>query len=64
MKLFDFQHEFFNPLRRRIVCVAVCFSWGIVEFVTNAPFWGVIFVGISGVAAWQFFVKWSGDQPK
>lgn len=55
MKLFDFDHPFFQPLWRRIAIVALCFGWAIVEFAVSSPIWGVIFAGIGLVAAWHFF---------
>jgi hypothetical protein len=37
------------------VTVAFCLGWGIFEFGTASPFWGVVFTGVGCVVAWQFF---------
>lgn len=63
MNYFDLQVDFFVPLWRRVAVVAFCFIWATVEFVTGAPFWGVIFGGMGAYAAWQlFFSGWPGAQ--
>ncbi len=51
----DYEHPFFRPLWRRIVVVAVCAIWSVIEFATGTPFWGVIALGFAGYAVWQFF---------
>lgn len=57
MAFFDLKSEFFRPLWRRIVVVVICFGWAGFEFISGAPFWGVIFAGMGAVAAYQFFVQ-------
>lgn len=59
---FDLRHPFFRPLWRRVLVVAVCLAWGLVEFATGSPFWGVLFVGIGAICAWQFFLAFDPDQ--
>jgi hypothetical protein len=54
-KLLDTDHPFFRPLWIRIGLVAVCFGWAVLEFATANPFWGVIFLGFGGYAAYGFF---------
>jgi len=56
--MFDLKLPFFRPLWRRIVTVLVCFGWAAVEFTNNAPIWAVIFCGLGGMAAYQFFITW------
>lgn len=60
-KFLDTNHPFFRPLWIRILIVAVCVGWGVMEFVTGAPFWGVIFLGLGGYAAWGFFFDFRPD---
>ena len=55
MKLLDVQHEFFQPLWRRVAVVLVCFGWTGFEFIWGDPFWGVIMGGIGAWCAHQFF---------
>lgn len=54
MKLFDFDHPSFKPLWVRVAVVVSCIAWGVFEFVTGAPFWGVLFTGIGAISAWRF----------
>ena len=59
--LLDLRHPFFRPLWRRVAVVAVCLGWGGFEFATGSTFWGVIFVGLGAVCAWQFFLTFDPD---
>jgi len=52
---FDLQVPFFVPVWRRVLIVSVCLGWALFEFVTSAPFWGIIFGGLGVLAAWQLF---------
>ena len=54
-KFLDTSHPFFRPLWIRILLVAICVGWGIMEFVTGAPFWGIIFLSLGAYAAYGFF---------
>ena len=54
MKFLNLDDPFFRPLWLRVTIVAICVLWGLFEFATGTPFWGVLFVGIGGVAAWRF----------
>ncbi len=56
MKFLDVQHPFFRPLWRRVAVVAVCLGWAVVEFVHDAPFWGMLFGALGLYCGWQFFV--------
>ena len=59
MSFFDIQIDFFRPLWRRVLTVAFCLVWAVVEFVNGAPFWGVLFSGMGVYALHQFFLdKW------
>ena len=60
MSVFDFQQTFFNSVWRRIVLIVVCFGWALFEFVTAAPFWGVLFGALGTYAVWQLFLtEWT-----
>jgi hypothetical protein len=60
MSIFNFHQTFFLPIWRRVALVAVCLGWALVEFVTSAPFWGVIFGALGIYAWWQLFMtEWT-----
>ncbi|MAY63485.1 MAG: hypothetical protein CML29_14880 [Rhizobiales bacterium] len=61
-KLFDFNHPFFKPLWIRILVTGACLVWGVFEFMTGAPFWGVLFCGLGAMAAYGLFVTFDPDQ--
>lgn len=63
MRLFELQTEFFLPLWRRVVVVAVCLAWTVFEFVSGSPFWGMLFGGMGLYALWQLFLDgWPGNR--
>lgn len=63
-RLFDLQIDFFRPLWRRVLLVMFCLVWALVEFVTMAPFWGMVFGGLGVLAFWQFFMDgWPESKP-
>jgi hypothetical protein len=53
-KLFDLAVPFFLPVWRRILAVIVPVLWSFFEFSTGAVFWGLIFLGLGGIAAFKF----------
>ena len=55
-KLFDLAIPFFLPVWRRVLAVAVPILWAFFEFSTGAVFWGLIFAGLGGMAAWKFWI--------
>ena len=57
----DLRHPFFRPAWRRIAIVAVAGLWGLFELSTGAVFWGVLFLGIAGLAAYEFHRAYEGD---
>jgi hypothetical protein len=62
LSFLDLKNEFYRPLWIRIVLLCILFGWGMFEFVTGAPFWGVIFAGIGVVALVQwFFSDWARE---
>lgn len=46
----DNEHPFFRPLWRRILVVAICLGWSILEFWSNAPTWGYIALAFAAYA--------------
>ncbi|MFV0359001.1 DUF3329 domain-containing protein [Tropicimonas sp.] len=61
--LLDLQQEFYRPLWIRVTIVVLCLGWGAVEFISGAPFWGVVFGGIGLFAAHQFFIAFDPEKP-
>jgi len=64
LKLFDFNNPFFKPLALRIAVVAICTLWSVFEFVSGAPFWGVLFGGIAAIAFHGLFITFEPREPK
>jgi hypothetical protein len=54
--MFDLQVAFFRPLWRRLAVVVVALGWAVMEFVTGAPSWAMIFGALGLYAAHQFFI--------
>ena len=54
-KFFDLAVPFFLPVWRRVLTAVVPILWAMVEFSTGEAFWGLIFVGLGGSAAWKFY---------
>ena len=61
-KFLDTDHPAFRPLWVRVAIVAVAAAWGLFEFATGSPFWGVLFLGVAAYAAWGFFVDFNRDR--
>jgi hypothetical protein len=62
-RLRDYEHPFFRPLWRRIAIVVVCAAWAVLEFATGGGFWGMIAIGFTGYAAWQFLYLYKPVDP-
>ena len=62
-KLFDFNHPFFRPLWLRILIVAVCLIWAVVEAGTGGGMWAVLFTAIGLYAGYGFFVTFNPREP-
>lgn len=60
MKFIDASHPFFRPLWVRVVVVAFCLGWALVEFASGAPFWGILFGALGLWAAYEFFIAAGG----
>lgn len=63
-KLLDFNDPFYKPLWLRIAVVAVAAGWGIFEYISGSPFWGVIFVGAAAFAFYGFFISFNPRAPE
>ena len=62
LKGFELQIDFFLPVWRRVILLVVCFGWAAVEFLSGAPFWGIIFGTLGAYALWQLFLSgWPGN---
>ena len=60
--ILNLQLDFFLPLWRRVLLVAACSAWALVEFVFGADLWGVIIGSVAVAATWQFFFDdWPGS---
>lgn len=55
-KLFELDIPFFLPMYRRVLAVIVPILWAFFEFSNSAYFWGLIFMGLGGIAAWKFYI--------
>ena len=54
-QFFDLAVPFFLPVWRRVLTVVVPILWALVEFASGNAFWGVIFLGIGGLALFKFY---------
>lgn len=61
MKLFDLDHPFFLPLWRRVAVVVACLIWAAVEWLTGAPFWGLIALGLAGYSGWMLLIAFDAE---
>ncbi|OZG72019.1 hypothetical protein BTA51_18650 [Hahella sp. CCB-MM4] len=46
---------FFQPLWRRLAITLFCAVWALIEWVTQAPFWGVMATGMTIYCYWTLF---------
>lgn len=63
-RFLDLDHPFFVPLWRRVLIVAACLGWAVVEFVGGAPFWGILFGALGLYAGWHFFFAFNPRKPE
>lgn len=54
MQLVDPYHSFFLSYWRRVVVVVVFVGWGLYEFSSNSPLWGMLFGGAGLYCAYVF----------
>ncbi len=64
MKLIDVQLPFFIPLWRRVVLVALCLGWALVELSNGAVMFALLFGGIGLFCAHQFFIAFDPKDPE
>lgn len=64
MNFLDPRHPFYRPLWRRVTVVAVCIGWGLFEFGSGAPFWGVLFTAAGIYAAWALLIAFAPGDAK
>ncbi|RMD89246.1 MAG: DUF3329 domain-containing protein [Alphaproteobacteria bacterium] len=64
MGFFDLDVPFFLPLWRRVVVVVLCLGWGAWEFVSGAPFWGVLFGAAGLYCAWALLIAFDEDRAR
>ncbi len=62
-RFLDLDHPFFRPLWIRVLIVAACLGWALVEFLAASPFWGVLFGAIGLYAGWHFFFNFNPRSP-
>lgn len=63
MQLIDPSHSFYQPLWRRVVIVAVCLGWAVVETTRGDPFWAVLTAGAGIYSAWVLLVTFKPAPP-
>ena len=56
MSFLDVRTPFFRPLWRRVIATTVCLAWAVVELLSGAVMWAIIFGAAGLYLAWQFFV--------
>lgn len=54
----DRDHPFLRPLWRRIVLVAGCVAWAVIEYVNGAQGWAALAGGMAVLGAWQFLIAY------
>ncbi len=64
MQLIDPNHTFYRPLWRRVVIVAICLSWAIVEASTSEPFWAILVGAVGIYAAWTLLLNFNPQAPE
>ncbi len=61
MKSLDLNSSFYRPVWIRAAIVGIAGGWGIFEFLTGAPFWGVLFCGAAAFAFHGLFITYRPD---
>jgi hypothetical protein len=64
MHLIDPNHPVYKPLWVRVLIVAFCFGWAIVEAFGPQPFWSVIAAALGIYAAWMLLLTFNPQPPK
>jgi hypothetical protein len=59
MDIIGAKHPFYEVAWRRYATVWACFGWALFEcLVARSPFWGVLAVGVTGMAAWELILNY------
>ena len=53
-KFFDLAVPFFLPMWRRVAAAVVPVIWAFFEIANGEAFWGIIFLGLGGMATYKF----------
>jgi hypothetical protein len=61
-KFLDANHPMLRPLWVRVLLVALCLGWAVLEFATMSPLWGMVFLALGAYAAWGFFLDPGRDK--
>ncbi|KAA0700618.1 hypothetical protein DTW90_02925 [Neorhizobium sp. P12A] len=64
MQLIDPNHPFYKSLWRRILIVAVCLGWAVIEASTREPFWAVLVGAVGIYAAWMLLLNFDPKPPE
>ncbi|GGA96129.1 hypothetical protein GCM10011491_25630 [Brucella endophytica] len=51
-------HPFLDPLWRRVLLIAFCAIWSIVEWTRGDSFWGTLTLGVTLYGAWAYLWKY------
>lgn len=64
-RYFDLDHPFFIPLWRRVLIVAVCLGWAVLEviWIRGSPIWPMLFGAVGLYAGWHFFFNFNPRSP-
>jgi hypothetical protein len=58
MDLVGAKHPFWTVAWRRYATVGSAGAWSVFEWVMGDPFWGVLFTGMTALAAWELIIKY------
>jgi hypothetical protein len=56
-KFVDRDHPFFAKPVTRWLTTIFPVLWGCFEFWMQSPFWGLLFLGLGGWAAWELLIR-------
>jgi hypothetical protein len=57
--MFDFNDPFYKPLWLRILIVAVCTGFSLLEFNAGSSFLGMLFASLTVVTLWGLFINFN-----
>ena len=55
--LTETDRNFFRPKWRRTAATILCAVWATIEWLSGAPFWGIIASGLTLYCLWNFFYR-------